>query len=324
MKLRLLLLFLLLAPASAAFGQFTVLREGAGEDILFRSKDSIRYGDMSMSDFENQAYRDMLRRKLRNERNTFEFNATMQMSQTQFDNWEQGGDNTFSARSTMFVSYAHKREKFSFSTKFEARYGMNYIESEKYKNEDEFKVNVTTGYKIKDNWSYAATSNLRSQFTTGYVSRTNNTRKNTLMAPGFLDISVGFMYAKKPFSVVLSPVGGSAVFVLDKELSDRGINGVDKGKRSKWEVGPSVKAELDWEFLKKVCRLRSSLYSFTNIEKTPTVRWENTLEIRATKYITTTVYGLLYYDKESDAPKPNDIQYKYSLSLGLSYTFKNK
>lgn len=323
MKLRFLCLIFLMLPAYGAFGQFSVIGE-PGEDVLFRAIDTVRYDPMMVDNFENQAYRDMLRRKRRNERNTFEFNGTLQLSQTQFDNWAQGGDNTFSTRSTMFVQYSHRRERFSLGTKFEARYGMNYIEKEKYKNEDEFKINVTTGYKIKDNWSYAATTNLRSQFTTGYVSRTNDTRKSTFMAPGFLDISVGFMYTRKPFNVVISPVGGSAIFVLDDELREKGINGVDPGKRSQWQVGPSIKADLDWEFMKKVCRLRSSLYSFTNIKTPPTVRWENTLEIRASRYITTTLYGMLMYDKEADTPKPDHIQYKYSLSLGLSYTFKNK
>lgn len=313
-----------LLPCVSASAQFNINRRIPKSDLRPKVDTAlVREGEIR-NEFINYAYVDAERRRIRNERNTLEFNATLQVSQTQFENWAQGGDNTFSGRSTMFFNYLYKRSKFSAGAKVEVRYGLNYIEKKRYKNEDEFKVTVISGLEMSENWSYAVTGTLRSQFATSYKSRTDNTRKSTFMAPGFLDISAGLMYNRKPFSVVLSPIAGSAVFVLDEELRQLGMNGVDKGRRSKWQAGPSVKAELDWEFLKKVCRLRSSLYSFTNIKTPPTVRWENTLEIRATKFLTTTLYGLMQYDKYADTPKPDQIQYKYSLSVGLSYTFKNK
>ena len=52
----------------------------------------------------------------------------------------------------------------------------------------------------------------------------------------------------------------------------------------------------------------------------PTVRWENTLDIKATKYLSTTLSFQLYYNRSQNV----DVQTRTLLSVGLSYTFKNK
>lgn len=52
----------------------------------------------------------------------------------------------------------------------------------------------------------------------------------------------------------------------------------------------------------------------------PTVRWENTLDIKATKYLSTTFNFQLYYNRAQNY----DIQTQLLLSVGLTYTFNNK
>ena len=52
----------------------------------------------------------------------------------------------------------------------------------------------------------------------------------------------------------------------------------------------------------------------------PTVRWENTVDIKATRFLTTTLSFQLYYNRAQNT----HIQTKTLLSVGLSYTFKNK
>lgn len=152
----------------------------------------------------------------------------------------------------------------------------------------------------------------------------DKTKVSAFMAPGFFDVAVGFTYKKAPFNIVLSPVGGSAVFVLDDDLTEKGMNGVPKGCRSRWQVGPSAKICFDKTFAKNVVRVRSEAYSFTNIRTTPTVRWETTVEIRAAKYLVTTLYSNLNYDKDAKTVNPDQIQYKYSIGVGMAYIFKNK
>ncbi len=52
----------------------------------------------------------------------------------------------------------------------------------------------------------------------------------------------------------------------------------------------------------------------------PTVRWENTIEIKATRFLSTVLSFQLYYNRAQHL----DVQTQTLLSVGLSYTFKNK
>ncbi|MBQ1952572.1 MAG: DUF3078 domain-containing protein, partial [Alistipes sp.] len=128
----------------------------------------------------------------------------------------------------------------------------------------------------------------------------------------------------------------------------------DPDKNSKYEGGSSIQIDFDRTFGKtEYLRYRTTLFSFwgwiTNMGldnkvkrwddyhaaldkwdgniKTkprlpihPTVRWENTVDIKATKFLTTSLSFQLYYNRAQNA----SIQTKTLLSVGLSYTFKNK
>ena len=50
------------------------------------------------------------------------------------------------------------------------------------------------------------------------------------------------------------------------------------------------------------------------------MRWENTIDIKATKYLSTTLSFQLYYNRAQNV----SVQTRTLLSVGLSYTFKNK
>ena len=52
----------------------------------------------------------------------------------------------------------------------------------------------------------------------------------------------------------------------------------------------------------------------------PIVRWENTIDIKATKYLSTSLSFQLYYNRAQNV----DVQTRTLLSVGLTYTFKNK
>lgn len=52
----------------------------------------------------------------------------------------------------------------------------------------------------------------------------------------------------------------------------------------------------------------------------PTIRWENTIEIKATKYISTQISFQLFYNRA----QCYEVQTQTLLSVGLAYTFKNK
>ncbi|MBR2115820.1 MAG: DUF3078 domain-containing protein [Alistipes sp.] len=107
---------------------------------------------------------------------------------------------------------------------------------------------------------------------------------------------------------------------------------------SRYEGGSSVQLDFDRSFGKNnFIRYRTTFYSFygwineisqqtgknkeLNIEHiAPNVRWEHTIDIKATKYFSTQFYFQMYYNKAQCA----SLQTQIVLGVGLSYTFKNK
>lgn len=253
-----------------------------------------------------------------------EFTTSLNLSQTQFDNWAAGGDNAFTTLGTLFYRYHYTRGRFGLESRFDAKYGMNYIDKEMFKNQDVFQINELMTWEAVKHWSWSVDAELRSQFTEGERSRTDRTRVSNFMSPGTLKIGVGWVYRNEPWVINISPVGGSATFMLDEALVPLGLNGVPAGHKSKWQVGPSVRVIYDKAFAKETIRVRSEFYSFTNIKTAPTVRWDTKVDIKATKYLSTTLYWFMAYDKYANTQRRDHIQNQYSIAVGLSYTLKHK
>lgn len=321
-----LILFFVLCAAECS-AQFTIRRESDPRAGIRELTDSVRPAPLYNPHVNPAAVRE-LRRRQRRQRNAVELGATLQTSMQQFENWTAGGNNTFSIISTLYFRHQYKRDKYNLDYGITARYGMNLIDSKLFKNVDEFKINLQTGWDIRRSWSYSTTFNLRSQFTTGYYSRDDKTKISSFMSPGFIDLAVGFTYAndRSPFKITLSPVGGNLVTMLDdavpSDYKDKDYrNGVDPGRRIKSQIGPSVNVFFDKTFGKKeIIRYRSNLYGFTNFRTTPTVRWENNIDIRVGRLITTNLYGLAYYLKDASTA----LQLQYAFTIGLAYKFNNK
>ena len=189
-------------------------------------------------------------------------------------------------------------------------------------------------------------------------------RKSGFMTPGYLDVSLGFTYTcpkpKFPIVVNLSPVALNATFAENDLIRrDNGYTyGIeDPDKTSKYEGGSSVQIDFDRKFGKtEFLRYRTMLYGFygwisdigqankysnysryreayekweqgdKNIKDKPrlpvhpVVRWTNTIDIKATKYLSTQFNFELYYNRSQHV----ETMTKMLLSVGLTYTFKNK
>ncbi len=167
-----------------------------------------------------------------------------------------------------------------------------------------------------------------------------------------------------PVKVNLSPIAMSATFNESGSVRENGyLYGIENpAESSLWEGGSSLQIDFDRTWGKNGWfRYRTTLYSFfgwitslaqdnkfrkfdeytdamdrwsnpddksighemgdkPHLAVHPTVRWENTLEIKATKYISTNINFQLYYNRA----QCYDVQLQTLLTVGLSYTFKNK
>lgn len=392
-----------LVAAMPARAQFTIDRvEPKKESINFTTADTLKKTTADTEYFSRARYR-AERAAIRKERNTLEITSGLQGTLTSYnDPWVDvsGGDNSIAIVASLYLNHKFTKNLFSVETKFEGKFGYNRMKVEMpmfdaatgdamvdeagnqlmdregiwFKNQDEFSIQISPSWKMSKNWSYGATFKFRSQIAKGYVSRTEQERKDlksSFMTPGYLDLSVGLKYAcpskKFPIKVDLSPLALSAVYAnnswIRREQYDEDGNRIKKAfnygiedpdKSAKYEGGSSIQLDFDRTFGKnEYLRYRTTLFSFwgwiTNLGldnkvkrwdaykealeawdgniKTkprlpihPTVRWENTIDIKATRFLTTSISFQLYYNRAQNT----SIQTKTLLSVGLSYTFKNK
>lgn len=290
---------------------------------------------------------------IRKERNTVDFTANLHGSLTAFsESWQAAGDNTITILANLNFLHTYKKGRFTLTNTASAKFGYNNMKMELegkqkgvwFKNVDEIALSTSPQWALVKDWSYGANVKFRTQFAPGYGARGDkqlgNQRVSNFMTPGYLDASLGFTYIlpseKFPLKVNLAPIAMSATYRDDIRTSNN--YGVEEPNRSKYEGGLSVQLDFDKTWGKNGwLRYRTTAYSFygwiTDLSKwskaedksayehvVPTLRWENTIDIKATKYISTQIYVQLYYNKA----EINKLQVQSMLSVGLTYTFKNK
>ena len=284
------------------------------------------------------------RRAIRKERNLVDFSANLHGSLTAFSkSWVAAGDNTITLLANVNFLHTYKKGHFTLTNTASAKFGYNNMKTEIdgeqrgvwFKNVDELAISTAPQWDMVKNWTYGANIKFRTQFAPGYASRGDREKEvqrvSNFMTPGYLDASVGFTYIlpskKFPLKINLSPLAMSATYRHDATTSKD--YGVAVGHRSKYEGGISLQIDFDRSWGKNDwLRYRTTAYSFygwiTAISRkeniVPTVRWENTIDIKATKYISTQIYFQLYYNKQ----EIDKLQVSSMLSVGLTYTFKNK
>ena len=282
----------------------------------------------------------------RQERNTVDFTANLHGSLTAFSkSWQAAGDNTITVLANLNFLHTYKQGRFTLTNTAAAKFGYNNTKIDLngeqrgvwFKNVDEIALSTSPQWALVKNWSYGANVKFRTQFAPGYEARGDkqlgNQRVSNFMTPGYLDASLGFTYIlpseRFPLKVNLAPIAMSATYRIDQGTSKD--YGVAAPLRQKYEGGLSVQLDFDKTWGKNGwLRYRTTAYSFygwitglsskTISDIAPTLRWENTFDIKATKYISTQIYVQLYYNKA----EYQKLQLQSMLSVGLTYTFKNK
>lgn len=372
-----------------ANAQVTVEAAAPKEQVAFTNEVKT---DEQKPTFSSEAQRKADRKAILKERNTIEFNASLNGSLSHFNTYWQkvnGTTNTITGVAGILFTHQFKKDRFVLDNKITGKIGYTYnFFDDKQKNEvtksqDEWFISTSPAYKLAKSWNVGGTVSLRSQFANG-----SEKGSSAIFAPAYLIASVGFTYVcpkeKFPIKINIAPLSLNATFVTsyavrsyyyavenngladlralyptyaDYEAArvDNTLNQSDEMRdlynkpyafgltlengRGRYEGGSSVQIDFDRTFGKKgIFRYRTTLYSFygwineaaqqTASRKTgveyehiaPTVRWENTIDIKATKYFSTQLYFQLYYNKAQS----RQVQTQTVLGVGLSYTFKNK
>ena len=266
-------------------------------------------------------------------------NIGIDISEATFVNWHSGGNNSISGLLKLNLVRQYKKLHLLWNNEIFVRYGLNQQQDVGLrKTDDKLQYNSTFGYRRDtiSNWFYSIKLNFNTQFTKGYSYPDTATPISRFMAPGYLFLGAGTHYEIKDrkFSVYLSPVTLKSTFVFDKDLSDDGAYGVEKGKNSRHEFGALVQSTWNIDLAKNVgLSHKISLYSdylhdFGNID----VDWELQLHLSVNKYLKATLGGFLLYDDDIKFKKDtnNDgiietfgprTQFKQLLGIGVVFLF---
>ena len=243
-------------------------------------------------------------------------------------NWYKGGESNYSmvGALTLEANYDNK-EKWIWNNKLELKLGFLRSRTDslhKLKtNEDLIRLTSKVGLQASKRWYYTLQLQAYTQFTKGYKSNDPKIYSD-FFSPFNLNLGLGMDYKvesknkRLTGSVNLSPIAINYRYVGRVDLGPS--YGLKAGKHSLVEFGPNMTADLVWKF-NDVVTWKTRFYAFTSFKRAE-IEWENTFELRVSKYITA---NLFLFPRFDDASVYDDelgyFQFKEYSSLGFAYTF---
>ena len=256
---------------------------------------------------------------------------SLNLSQGSLNNWAAGGDKFSLAVNSLLSLYAfYKKDKNSWDNTFDFNLGyVNTTSLGSRKNDDRFDLLSKYGYALTSKLNAATLFNLRSQLFKGYTYKNNiKSLSSNFMAPGYILLSLGLDYKPtKELSIFVSPSTARFVIVKDTALSNKGLYGVEPGKKSNFEFGAFASINYLKEFNKNLT-YKGRLDLFSNYRHNPQnvdLYMTNVLNIKFSKVLSATWSVDLIYDDDvrlfGDNQTSAALQLKSLVGIGLLVKF---
>lgn len=276
---------------------------------------------------------------------TFKGDMGINLSQTSLTNWSAGGESSIAGNALVNLNATYLKNRHKWVSNLNTEYGLTWTPTNKLnKTVDKLVLNTQYGYALdtKDHWFISAEADFRTQYDKGYKDVASHLADNDtaptyiskIMAPGYLNVSVGVEYhLKNLLDVYVAPAVMRTTFVEDKFLSDQGAFGVTPGERYLMQAGLQIQGNVNWEILKDRIVLSSGLTLFTPYSKdfgNFVVDWDVQLVMKVTSWLNAQIGTTLKYD---DKVKTTDkygnvrgpkVQFREMLTIGLAYMFSTE
>lgn len=245
-------------------------------------------------------------------------------------NWYQGGESNYSALTRLaFRANYNNKQKIKWENTLEFNLGFQTNKSDSVHSvktsSDMIRYTGKFGLQASKRWYYTLQAVANSQFMRSFATNSYNVNSD-FMSPLDLNVSLGMDYTigwfKNKFTgtVHLAPFAFNYKYVDRLALAQR--NGIDKGKHSKFDYGSTFTLDFNWKLSNNVS-WRSRLYGYTTYKRMD-MQWENTFNMKVSKYISANIYIYPRFDDSNISRKDDDLGYfqlKEYTSLGLSYSF---
>ncbi len=244
----------------------------------------------------------------------------LNFTQNAFDNWTQGGENSWTwallINATLELDEAH----FNWSNSGKFEYGKTKVgDASARKAADEIKLESVYTYKLTQLINPYAAIRAETQFDDGFnYDVTPKVKTSTAFDPLYITESFGAGY--KPSDIFKTRLGVAfKQTISDKKFgyaNDPDTKDTIEDLRS--EVGAESVSELNMPLSERIL-YNSKLELFSDISaiKNVDVNWDNTFSAKVSELIKVSFNFRLYYDSDISIKR----QIKQTLAVGLSYTF---
>ena len=244
----------------------------------------------------------------------------LNLTQTSFDNWVQGGENQLAWQFNLSGKFVNDQEKTNWSNTGKFTYGNTKSgKQEAKKSIDEIKIESVLTYKLGVLINPFVAMTGETQFAPGYnYGADPKTQISAFMDPGFFRESAGL--GIKPNEIIKTRLG---VALKQTITSNYPIPYADDPKTEKIEkfkneVGGESVTDVSWKVSENsLFTSKLELFSaFKSFEETD-VNWDNIFTTKISKYFNVNFNFKLFYDYDISKMR----QIKQAIALGVSYTF---
>jgi hypothetical protein len=245
--------------------------------------------------------------------------GSLNLTQTSFDNWSQGGENSLSWQLNLNAKFVDDQADHIWTNIGKFVFGQIRVgDQSSRKSVDEIMLETTYAFLL--GWFVDPYISLtgQTQFTQGYDYGTDpKTAVSNFLDPGYFTQSVGVGYA--PNDMIKTKIGAALRETITSEYNQYADDPQTSTlEKTKTEVGMEsvtdfvYKMEEDLVFTSNL-RLFSNLIQFKQI----VARWDNIITAKITQYVNVNFNYQMFYDHIISPQR----QVKQSLALGINYSF---
>jgi len=249
----------------------------------------------------------------------------LQVSQTALsEKWYKGGDNnmTLATYDKLVFSRYDESKKTTLDITLELRLSGYYTKADTIHpmrvNDNQFRADVSYGYKAWKNWYYSSTAYLKTPIFE-YFNANSKTVKSNFFAPLELNVAVGMdlkltQQKSWSYSLMLAPLSYNLKYVADERVNVTSY-GIKANRRQLNQIGASITSKLEWKISESLA-WSSRAYVFTSYHNM-LFEFENTFNVKVGRYSTAKIYLYPRFDDSLD----DEVLMKEMLTFGLAFAW---
>ncbi len=245
--------------------------------------------------------------------------GNLNFTQNHFDNWTQGGADSWSWQSDLLPKFVFEDTTIQWSNTGKISYGQSKVgDAQSRKSADEIRAESVLTYKV-GTWinPYAAVTGL-TQIAKGYDYGTDpRTEVTGFLDPGYFTESVGLGFQPDPH--VKTRIGAACKETVTRNHPAPYADDPKTLKIEKIKVEPGAEWVTDLELkLHENILFTSKMEMFSNLKglKAVDVNWDNMFTSKISKLLSVSLNVRVFYDRDVSFKR----QIKQVLAVGLSYS----